>query len=155
MLGQADVIVAPRHELLPRLAVVVFPNSFHHSNADTVFKGWLGRFNRYGGCHECWRASNCGGWTWRAAIQCEKKNSRKKKQTSAISHLPLQKGRTTFLRCAPSGYSWAGVDSAGEQYKLETRKMLENAADSPASSARFVSPLLIFNSGLLNCNTSF
>ena len=33
---------------------------------------------------------------------------------------------------------WAGVDSAWEQEKLEARKMLENAAESPASSARFV-----------------
>jgi len=32
----------------------------------------------------------------------------------------------------------AGVDSAWEQEKLEARKMLENAAESPASSARFV-----------------
>ena len=32
----------------------------------------------------------------------------------------------------------AGVDSVWEQKKLETRKMLENAAESPASSARFV-----------------
>jgi hypothetical protein len=32
----------------------------------------------------------------------------------------------------------AGVDSAWEQRKLEARKMLENAAESPASSARFV-----------------
>jgi hypothetical protein len=35
----------------------------------------------------------------------------------------------------------AGVDSAWEQRKLEVRKILENAAESPASSARFVSPL--------------
>jgi hypothetical protein len=34
---------------------------------------------------------------------------------------------------------WAGVDSAWEQEKLEARKMLENAAESPASGARFVS----------------
>jgi hypothetical protein len=33
----------------------------------------------------------------------------------------------------------AGVDSVREQEKLEARKMLENAAESPASSARFVS----------------
>jgi len=33
---------------------------------------------------------------------------------------------------------WAGVDSVLEQRKLEARKMLENAAESPASSARFV-----------------
>jgi len=32
----------------------------------------------------------------------------------------------------------AGVDSVREQKKLEARKMLENAAESPASSARFV-----------------
>jgi hypothetical protein len=32
----------------------------------------------------------------------------------------------------------AGVDSAWEQEKLEARKMLENAAESPASSARCV-----------------
>jgi len=33
---------------------------------------------------------------------------------------------------------WAGVDSAWEQEKLEARKMLENAAESPPSAARFV-----------------
>jgi hypothetical protein len=33
-----------------------------------------------------------------------------------------------------------GVDSAWEQEKLEARKMLGNAAESPATSARFVSP---------------
>ena len=32
----------------------------------------------------------------------------------------------------------AGVDSVWEQEKLEARKMLENAAESPASSARGV-----------------
>ena len=32
----------------------------------------------------------------------------------------------------------ADGDSVWEQRKLEARKMLENAADSPASSARFV-----------------
>ena len=36
----------------------------------------------------------------------------------------------------------AGVDSAWEQKKLEARKLLENAADSPASSARFVGRVL-------------
>ena len=30
---------------------------------------------------------------------------------------------------------WAGVDAAWEQKKLEARKMLEKAAESPASSA--------------------
>jgi len=37
---------------------------------------------------------------------------------------------------------WAGVDSVWEQKKLEARKVLENAADSHTSGARFVSPLL-------------
>ena len=46
----------------------------------------------------------------------------------------------------------AGVDSAWEQKKLEARKMLENAAESPASSARFVSLLLCFFCTLF-CNT--
>jgi len=35
----------------------------------------------------------------------------------------------------------AGVDSVREQRKLEARKILENAAESPASSARFVGQL--------------
>ena len=34
---------------------------------------------------------------------------------------------------------WAGVDSVWEQEKLEARKMLENAAESHTSGARFVS----------------
>jgi hypothetical protein len=34
---------------------------------------------------------------------------------------------------------WAGVDNAWEQEKLEARKMLENAAESHTSGARFVS----------------
>jgi len=33
---------------------------------------------------------------------------------------------------------WAGVDNAREQEKLEARKMLENAAESHTSGARFV-----------------
>jgi len=37
---------------------------------------------------------------------------------------------------------WAGVDSAWEQEKLEARKMLENAAESHTSGARFVGTLL-------------
>jgi hypothetical protein len=35
---------------------------------------------------------------------------------------------------------WAGVDNVWEQEKLEARKMLENAAESHTSTARFVSP---------------
>jgi len=37
---------------------------------------------------------------------------------------------------------WAGVDSAWEQEKLEAWKMLENAAESHTSGARFVGTLL-------------
>jgi hypothetical protein len=33
---------------------------------------------------------------------------------------------------------WAGVDNAWEQEKLDARKMLENAAESHTSGARFV-----------------
>jgi len=36
---------------------------------------------------------------------------------------------------------WAGVDNAWKQGKLEARKMLENAAESHTSGARFVVPL--------------
>jgi hypothetical protein len=45
----------------------------------------------------------------------------------------------------PNGlrYLRAGVDSAWEQEKFETRKMLENRAESPASNTRFVSPLFV------------
>jgi hypothetical protein len=38
---------------------------------------------------------------------------------------------------------WAGVDSAWEQDKLEARKMLENAAESHTSGARFVGRFLL------------
>jgi hypothetical protein len=38
---------------------------------------------------------------------------------------------------------WAGVDSAWEQEKLEARKMLENAAESHTSGARFVGRFLL------------
>ena len=44
----------------------------------------------------------------------------------------------------------AGVDSAWEPRKLEARKMLENAAESPASSARGVSPVLAITQFYLN-----
>jgi hypothetical protein len=42
-------------------------------------------------------------------------------------------------------WRWAGVDSAWEQDKLEARKMLENAADSHTSGARFVGRRLLAN----------
>jgi hypothetical protein len=38
---------------------------------------------------------------------------------------------------------WAGVDTAWERGKLEAWKMLENAAESHPSAARFVSPAMI------------
>jgi hypothetical protein len=38
---------------------------------------------------------------------------------------------------------WAGRDSLREQKKPEARKMLENAAESHQSAARFVSPLFL------------
>jgi hypothetical protein len=38
-------------------------------------------------------------------------------------------------------WRWVGVDSAWEKEKTEARKMIENAADSAASSARFVGRL--------------
>ena len=46
-----------------------------------------------------------------------------------------------FARGVPTGCVtcvWAGVDSVWEQEKLEARKMLENAAESHTSGARFV-----------------
>jgi hypothetical protein len=43
-------------------------------------------------------------------------------------------------------------DSAWEQKKLEAREMLENAAESPASSARFVSPNLDIKDAYENSN---
>jgi hypothetical protein len=48
-------------------------------------------------------------------------------------------GLTACVTCV-----WAGVDSAWEQEKLEARKMLENAAESHTSGARFVSPLFAY-----------
>jgi hypothetical protein len=43
---------------------------------------------------------------------------------------------------------WVGVDSAWEQEKPEARKMLENAAESHTSGARFVGqPRTCHNSG--------
>jgi hypothetical protein len=48
---------------------------------------------------------------------------------------------------------WAGVESAWEQEKLEARKMLENAAESHTSGARFVRPRSIFQ--ITNLKDSF
>jgi hypothetical protein len=58
------------------------------------------------------------------------------------SNLLLEGGLTVCVTGAG-----AGVDSAWEQRKLEARKMPENSAESPASSARCVShllPILLF-----------
>ena len=41
---------------------------------------------------------------------------------------------------------WAGVDSVWEQGKLEARKMLENAAESHTSGARFVGRIVLEDS---------
>jgi len=51
----------------------------------------------------------------------------------------------------------AGVDGGTpfEQKKLEARKMLENAAESPASSACFVSPLFAFRHFRFGHNSLF
>jgi hypothetical protein len=43
---------------------------------------------------------------------------------------------------------WAGVDNAWEQDKLEARKMLENAAESHTSGARFVSRFFLWKTYL-------
>jgi hypothetical protein len=43
---------------------------------------------------------------------------------------------------------WAVVDSVRKQEKLEVRKMLENAAESHTSGARFVSLLLTLQDSL-------
>jgi hypothetical protein len=44
---------------------------------------------------------------------------------------------------------WAGVDNAWEQEKLEARKMLENAAESHTSGARFVGRFLFAQDSFL------
>ena len=44
------------------------------------------------------------------------------------------------LRYTPSGFSWAGVDNAWDQYKLEARKMPINRGESQPSAARRVRP---------------
>ena len=44
---------------------------------------------------------------------------------------------------------WAGVDHAWEQKKLEARKILENAAESHTSGARFVRLRFIFDTDLI------
>ena len=67
-----------------------------------------------------------------------------------FSSLLLCKERANGLRRVPEGVlperdtgAGAGVDNACEQEKLEARKMLENAAESHTSGARFVGTLLV------------
>jgi len=48
-------------------------------------------------------------------------------------------GTTVCVTCV-----WAGVDSVWEQEKPEARKMLENAAESHTSGARFVGQLCAY-----------
>jgi hypothetical protein len=55
--------------------------------------------------------------------------------------LALEKLMTWWLTVCVSRW-WAGRDSLREQKKPEARKMLENAAESHRSAARFVGTLL-------------
>jgi hypothetical protein len=59
--------------------------------------------------------------------------------------LTLLKGNAQRFVFAEHG-RWAGVDSVWEQKKLEATlcEMLENAAESPPSAARFVGTLLSY-----------
>ena len=64
----------------------------------------------------------------------------KQKEQIEVIELNVQPDHVTV--CFSDG--GADVDSAWEQEKLEARKMLENGDESPPSSARCVSPHLIF-----------
>jgi hypothetical protein len=79
------------------------------------------------------------------------KNATAKNRTEFLSQLLKRNLRNKYgfalalRRCQPTvcvTCVWAGVDSLWEQRKLEARKMLENAAESHTSGARFVSPFL-------------
>ena len=53
---------------------------------------------------------------------------------------------------APNGlryWRWGGLGRGREQEKLEARKMFVNAAESPASSARFVGTLYAWMNGMI------
>lgn len=63
-----------------------------------------------------------------------------------VSPLPTPNG-LFYLR-------WAGVDFVWEQRNLEAKKLLENAADSPASNTRFVSPLASGRVGVIRLTIS-
>ena len=59
--------------------------------------------------------------------------------------------KTTFWAEPANGLRYlrvGGVDNAWEQEKLEARKMLENAAESHTSGARFVGLLFAFKDSL-------
>ena len=55
-----------------------------------------------------------------------------------LARLLLQNFQLTTRPTACVTGAGASVDSIWKQEKLEARKILENAAESPASSARFV-----------------
>ncbi len=58
-----------------------------------------------------------------------------------INFISLNRRLTVCVTCV-----WAGVDSAWEQEKPEARKILENAAESHTSGARFVGRVLNLSS---------
>jgi len=63
-----------------------------------------------------------------------------------------------FASCRPTVCvtgAGAGVDSVWEQRKLEARKLLENAAESPASSARCVGRLFERSKVMFEHHNSF
>ena len=87
--------------------------------------------------HRQWR-----GWRSLACSRnnCDRKKSRGSNKTLAALMIPIKHLSDSFfgnlLTSAVIGTgAGAGVDSAWEQEKLQARKMLENAAESPASSA--------------------
>jgi len=77
-----------------------------------------------------------------------------------VHHFAPVSGLIFFLPCYARGVPtvcvtcvWAGVDNAWEREKLEARKMLENAAESHTSGARFVGlPLWMQDSKPVNQN---
>jgi len=103
--------------------------------------------------HRQWR-----GWRSLACSRnnCDRKKSRGSNKTLAALMIPIKHLSDSFfgklLTSAVIGTgAGAGVDSAWEQKNLEARKMLENAAESPASSARFVGLLFAIRQVLLLC----
>jgi hypothetical protein len=86
------------------------------------------------------------------------KNATAKNGTEFLSQLLKRNLRNKYgfalalRRCQPTvcvTCVWAGVDNAWEQEKLEARKMLENAAESHTSGARFVGRVIILQPAYL------